>query len=394
LIPFIDLKPLVRSIRREARNAFDDVLDRREFLGQESVARLEADLVRHLEVKHAVACASGTDALSLALRAVGAKSRGDLVAIPNLTFWATSEAVVNEGCKPLVIDSAPDDLQMAYDQFIEAHQVTGFRTAIFVHMFGWTSRNLTALRNYCKDKSIVLIEDAAQAFGVRIDHGVAALKDAEIATLSFHPAKVIGGMMDGGAVVTKRDSYARALISLRNHGRVEHYKHDRVGWNSRMSGINAAYLRLILSNAEAIMDDRCAQISAYNAQIDTNDSRLLVKIYGPPEGVIGNGYLNVLTTSDRSEDVQVRMRLAGVDTGRVYPCTIADQPGFEGAFHGDLSVSRRFCEHVINLPVYYGLRPQAISEAVDALHRRVSAPAPIPDPPIDSTTDPEVSTDE
>ena len=145
------------------------------------------------------------------------------MAIPNLTFWATFEAVVNVGATPVLLDIDPIDLQMDLGEFLRAHHSRRFDAVILAHLFGWCSAKLDEFRGICRDKRITLIEDGAQAFGVKFD-GQSVFADADVATLSFHPAKLIGGIGDGGAVLTRSDRIAQRVSALANHGRTGHYE--------------------------------------------------------------------------------------------------------------------------------------------------------------------------
>src|SRR5262249_688455 len=154
-------------------------------------------------VARAVSCANGTDALRIALQAAGVRA-GMKVALPNLTFWATFEAAAQLGAVPVLVDVDPEDLQLSLEELRAAHDVHRFDAAILVHLYGWASARVREIRAFCKDRGVALVEDAAQAFGVEA-FGRPLLEEAEIAALSFYPAKVLGGAMDGGAIALGGD---------------------------------------------------------------------------------------------------------------------------------------------------------------------------------------------
>src|SRR5262249_32249353 len=137
-VPFIDLTRLVSRIREDVLLDFADVVSKCEFVGGPRIAALEKKLAATLAVPHVVSCANGTDALLVALQAAGVK-RGSKVALPNLTFWATFEAVVQLGATPVLVDVDPDDLQMSENELRSAHEAHRFDAALFVHLYGWTS---------------------------------------------------------------------------------------------------------------------------------------------------------------------------------------------------------------------------------------------------------------
>jgi len=344
VIPFINLRPLADELRPKIMQSLGEILDNTEFVSRGfHVQALEQQLCQQLGVRHAITCASGTSALTLALAAYNIG--GDqCVAMPNVTFWATYEAVVHAGARPLLIDIDPDDLQMSFDEFKRAHKQHRFKAAIFVHLFGWTSTRLTEFRTYCREHGITLVEDGAQAYGTLI-RGQSVFSEAEVITLSFHPAKVVAGLGDGGAVLTNDPVTAEGVRLLADHGRTGHYEHALVGWNSRMSGINAAYVLHATKIAEErVIADRQRIVRFYQ-------QRLAAK--RPPNDVTENGYLNIMHPYDPRHD---RMRELGVTCGRVYPVAVSDQTGATEALRfGELLFSKLHCQHVLNLPVWYGM---------------------------------------
>ena len=355
-VPFIDLRPYVNLVRTHGSAFVDDVealLDTRDFIGSyssETVRRFETALATKLGVSHVVGCANGTDALQLALRAAGIE-RGHRVAIPNLTFWATYEAVVNVGATPVLLDIDPVDKQMSYTEFVTAHGRRHFDAAILVHLLGWCSERLADFRLFCRDHRITLIEDGAQAFGVEYD-GQSVFADADAATLSFHPAKVLGGIGDGGAVICRTERMANRVRLYANHGRLSHFDHGAIGCNSRLDAIHAAWLLRALG----VIDDVIA------------DRRVTLKEYGstrPSSRVVGNGYLDVRYTSDSATATEFVERMKAVDVGisRAYPKTIADQIAARhtAVCVGDLECSRDHACRAVSRPVWYGMSAEEIT---------------------------------
>lgn len=361
-VPFVDLKPLVHAVRAEALEDFASILTSAEFVQGEKVARFESLLAQALDANHVVACSSGSDALVLALRALGVK-RGMKIAIPNMTFWATYEAVIHTGATPVLIDIDPDDLHMSLDEFQRAHTRFHLDGAIFVHLFGWTSARLFDFRAFCKDRTIFLLEDGAQAFGVKRE-GRSVFADAEVATLSFYPAKVLGGAMDGGAVVTDSPGTRERLASLRNHGRTRHYSFADVGYNARMSALQGAYLSRVLPLAPEILHSRRRAVHCYRELLHGAPG---VRVHAPPHGVEENGYLNILTL-ENPDRVARRLEQDRIGFARTYPEPIHEQPPAKGALRvGELSESRAFCRRVLNLPVFFGIEPEQCERAAASL---------------------------
>jgi UDP-2-acetamido-2-deoxy-ribo-hexuluronate aminotransferase len=392
-VPFIDLEPWVERVRRGDGADFGvgfpndviDLLDTREFLGGgPTTQKLEAALVKKLGAQHVVTCANGTDALQLALRASGI-DHGTRVAMPNLTFWATYEAIVNVGATPVLIDIDPDDRQMSFEEFKRAHDERRFDAAILVHLYGWCSSRLEEYRAFCRERRITLIEDGAQAFGVEVTKGEGFLgvnrqsvfAEADVATLSFHPAKVLGGIGDGGAVVCKTTRMAARVRALANHGRGGHGQHEHVaaGWNSRLDAIQAVWLLRGLDVIDEVIEARRALHAQYVDVLTAMlfESRPGATTYSArPGGVLTNGYMNTVSMDRSREDKRkpaaeiVRCLAAqGIEARRIYPYTICDQADGCISF-GSLEHSRAITNYVVSLPLYYGMTAETIERVAKA----------------------------
>jgi UDP-2-acetamido-2-deoxy-ribo-hexuluronate aminotransferase len=365
-VPFIDLGRLVARVREDVLPVWAECLDKCDFVGGPRVGALEKKLAGALGVPRVVSCANGTDALLVGLQALGVR-RGMKVALPNLTFWATFEAVVQLGATPVLVDVDPDDLQLSLHALRAAHDAHRFEAAMLVHLYGWTSAQLAEMRAFCKEREIRLLEDGAQCFGVQA-FGEPILAGADVATLSFYPAKVVGGAMDGGAITMQSADHEALVRSICNHGRSEHYAYAHVGWNSRMGGIQAAFLSRILDEVPAILESRRTASAYYRAELASVRG---LRVHGPPPGVTENGYLNVITLDDKpAQQIVDGLKAAGIGAARTYPQTMDVQPPAKAAgaiVHGDLRHSRRICESVVNLPLFYGIREDECAAAVKAL---------------------------
>jgi UDP-2-acetamido-2-deoxy-ribo-hexuluronate aminotransferase len=365
-VPFIDLSRLVARVRHDVLPAWTECLDRCEFVGGPRVAALEKKLAGVLGAPRVVTCANGTDALLVGLQALGVKP-GMKVALPNLTFWATFEAIVQLGATPVLVDVDPDDLQLSLPELRTAFEKHRFEAAILVHLFGWTSARVGEIRAFCKERGVGLLEDGAQCFGVEAC-GEPLLARADVATLSFYPAKVIGGAMDGGAVTVQTEAQEAYLRSICNHGRSDHYSYAHVGWNSRMGGVQAAFISRVLDELPAILASRREAAAFYRKRLEGARG---VKVYGPPAGVTENGYLSVITVEGKKGvELVDALKKAGVGAARTYPETMDVQPPARAAgaiVHGELSVSKRFCESVVNLPLFFGIRPDELETSALAL---------------------------
>lgn len=365
-VPFIDLSRLTARVRDDVLPAWTECFDKCEFVGGPRVVALEKKLAGVLKTPHAVSCANGTDALIIGLQALGVK-RGSRVALPNLTFWATLEAIVQLGAIPVLIDVDPDDLQIDFAELASAHDAHRFDAAVLVHLFGWTSARLAAIRAFCKERGVALLEDGAQCFGVEVG-GEPVLAKATVGTVSFYPAKVIGGAMDGGAITLQSEEQEKLVRSLCNHGRSDHYSYAHIGWNSRMGGVQAAFLGRMLDELPAVLASRRSCAEFYRQRLANNPK---VRVYGPPPGVVENGYLNVVTVQGKTgQELAAALKAAGIGCANTYPETMDIQPPIKNGgaiLHGDLKVSKAFCKSVVNLPLFFGIREDEREASAAAL---------------------------
>ena len=235
---------------------------------------------------------------------------------------------------------------------------------MLVHLFGWRSLKLAEFRGVCRDKRITLIEDGAQAFGVQFE-GQSVFADADVATLSFYPAKVLGGIGDSGAVLTRSDRIAKRVRALANHGRTGHYDHAVVGWNSRMDAIQAAWLLRALEVSDEVLQDRIVHHHQY--VLGDKGTGVDIRVAG-----LGNGYLDVRQV-DYPKTIAGKLQQKGVEARHIYPRTISDQPGAAGIAIpvGSLAASRRFCERVINLPLWYGMTNEDVERCASAFDEAI-----------------------
>jgi dTDP-4-amino-4,6-dideoxygalactose transaminase len=363
-VPFIDLSRTAQKIKQNVLRDWTEKLDKTQFIGGPSIKELEKRVGEYLQVKKLVGCSNGTDAILVGLQALGLKP-GQKVAITNLTFWSPLEAIVQLGAQPVLIDIDPDDLQMSFAEFKKAHEKFRFEAAILVHLYGWTSAQLMEFRNFCKERGIALLEDAAQAFGVRYQ-GESLYKDARIGTISFYPAKVIGAAGDAGAITSNDESLAGICDSLINHGRAQHYSYDRIGWNGRMAELQAVY---ILRQFEIIEELLATRRTAEKYYIQFfNNHRDLIRVYQPPQQVEGNGYLTVFTGPKKTGEEMIQaLKAKGIGCARTYPETIDLQPPTRNALRvSDLNISRGLTQRVFNLPVFGYITPEECEAAARA----------------------------
>lgn len=363
-VPFIDLRRFEPDFLDRWAEICARLSAETRFVGSPEVAELESAVADRLEVGHAIGCANGTDALQLALRAVGVEP-GDTVLLPDATFWATFEAIVNVGGRPVTVDIGLDDLQIDVDLLRRALDEFQPAAAVAVHLYGWGSARLAELRELCRERRVPLIEDGAQAFGTTLD-GASIFRGCQLATLSFYPAKVLGACGDAGMVVTDDDDLAGTVRRLGNHGRSSHYGHDLVGWNSRLGGFEAAYLTLSLEYLDERIASRRRATDEYRRRLSTYGVRCLA----PPAGQEENGYLNVtLHEAERRAAIETELERRGIGFGNVYPCSISRQPGAASMLAGRIGGRRAdyLARGVLNLPVFAHITEEEIEEVIEAM---------------------------
>lgn len=369
-VPFIDLKRFEPDFLERWHERVRDVTANTRFVGGPDVAKLEARLRDDTGVAEVVTCANGTDAIQLALRAVGVGD-GDRVLIPDATFWATFEAVVNVGARPVTVDIDRRDLQMDFDLFASAIAEHRPKAAILVNLYGWGSARLADFRRLCAEKGLPLIEDTAQGYASTW-RGESLFKGAFISTTSFYPAKVLGACGDAGAVFCSSKDQAAKVRRLGNHGRTSHYAYGEVGWNSRLGGLEGSWLELCMDYLPARIESRRRAAQWYQAEL----KKLDVEVVVPPADYVENGYLNVmLVDPEVRPKIEATLKENGIGFGNVYPGSMSTQPGAEGFIAGRVggAVAEWQARAVLNLPLFAYLKDSELEEVMSVFRKALAA---------------------
>lgn len=362
-VPLLDLRAQHSTIRDSVVNAMMKVVDDQAFILGEPVERLEREVAALSHTTHAIGCANGTDAILLALRALGI-GHGDEVVTTPFTFFATAGAIHNVGARPVFADIKPDTFNVSTDA-IAASIKPSTRAVIAVDLFGQMAP-IEQVRDAAGD--LPIIEDAAQSIGARrkIDGSwVMAGEAATIGTFSFFPSKNLGGYGDGGMMVTQDDALATRLRRLRVHGGMKTYYHDEVGYNSRLDALQAAVLSAKLTRLESWSAARRKNASYYDAAFaDLDDVR--TPTIDPANESIYNQYT---LRAARRNDLQVHLKNQGIGSAVYYPLPLHLQPCFQylGCKQGEFPESERASEEVISLPVYPELKQSQLDEVIESV---------------------------
>jgi dTDP-4-amino-4,6-dideoxygalactose transaminase len=336
------------------------VVDAQTFILGEPVAALERTVAELSHTRHAVGCASGTDALLLALRAVDA-GRGDEVITTPFTFFATAGTIHNVGATPVFVDIEPDTFNIRPDA-VAAARTAKTKAVMPVDLFG----QMAALEAVAAAvPGLPLIEDAAQSIGARrmIDgEWRMAGEVPTIGTFSFFPSKNLGGHGDGGMLVTQDDRLAERLRRLRMHGGAKQYFHDEVGYNSRLDALQAAVLSAKLPHLAGWSAKRRRNAAYYDAAFkDLADVR--TPVVRPENESIFNQYT---IRVPRRDALQAFLKERGIGTAIYYPLPLHLQPCFSylGYREGQCPESERAAAEVLSLPIFPELTESQLDEVV------------------------------
>ncbi len=365
-IPFVDLAAGVRPIREELLAAIAGVIDSAHFVGGPPVAEFERAFAARCGTPHAVAVKTGTDALLLALRALGVGPGDEVITAAN-SFFATAEAIALSGARPVFADVRDDDLLIDAERVEEC--VTGkTRALIPVHLYGRCA-DVDALRPFASTLNLAILEDACQAHGAaRAGRPAGSLADA--AAFSFYPTKNLGALGEGGAVTTRSSEVAGRVRRLRDHGQGDKHRHDEIGTNARLDSLQCAALSIRLNRLDAAIAARQAVAARYRAALDGVDG---VRLPPPDDAQVAGVYhLFVVRVAERDR-VRAALADAGIDTAIHYPTPIHLQPAFAhlGYEPGDLPVTERAAGEILSLPMYPELPLEDVDRVAEALIRAV-----------------------
>lgn len=357
----VDLKGQYEKIREEINAGIQEVLDTTTFIKGGKVVEFQHELEQYLGVKHVIPVGNGTDALQIALMALGLKP-GDEVITPTFTFIATAEVVALLGLTPVVVDVDFDTFNISVESLKKA--ITPRTKAIVpVHLFGQNA-DMEAILQLAEEYNLYVVEDACQSIG-----SVYTFSDGrpvrsgcmgDIGCTSFFPSKNLGCYGDGGAIFTNNDELAEQMRAIANHGMTVRYYHDRVGVNSRLDSIQASILQVKLKNLDDYITARQKVADYYDEAFGANE-KLIIPARTSRSTHVFHQYTLKLNGVDR-KGLQAYLADKGIPTMIYYPVPLHLQKAYQDVRYkaGDFPVAERLCDCVLSLPMHTELTEEQL----------------------------------
>jgi UDP-2-acetamido-2-deoxy-ribo-hexuluronate aminotransferase len=348
-VNFIDLKPQYAALKPSILRRLEAVLDHGQFILGPEVRELEAQLAAYTGSSHCITVASGTEALLIALMALGIKSGDEVITTP-FTFVATAETIVLVGATPVFVDVEPDTCNIDAAQ-IERAITPRTRAIMPVALYGQPA-DMDEINAIAARHGLAVIEDAAQSFGADYK----GRKSGNLSTVgctSFYPSKPLGCYGDGGALFTNDDALAEAMREIRVHGQRGHYHYERIGVGGRMDSMQCAVVLAKLERFEWELEQR-QQIGARYAELFADLPAGTRPVAVRPDRT--SVYAQYTLISDRRDALVASLKAAGVPTAVHYPRPLNEQPAYEGLTRGDATpVAASLAKKVFSLPMYADL---------------------------------------
>jgi dTDP-4-amino-4,6-dideoxygalactose transaminase len=364
-VPLLDLQGQHQELREELLAAVTRVFESQRFvLGDEGRA-LETEIAAYTQTKHAIGCASGSDALLLALMALNIKAGDEVITTP-FTFFATGSAITRLGARPVFVDIDP--LTYNIDPDAVAHAITSRTKAIMpVHLYGQCV-DMDALLQIAEPHQIPIVEDAAQAIGAE-DTGRRAGSLGVIGCFSFYPSKNLGGAGDGGMMTTNDPSLNERLKTLRVHGGLVEYRHAEVGINSRLDELQAAVLRVKLKYLDRWSNQRRVNAQRYDELFQDRGLEFTIVTPFVREEARHIFHQYVLRVPNYRDDLVKHLAENGIGTGIYYPIPLHLQEcfAFLGYREGDCPEAERAAKETVALPIFPELTESQQRHVVDSL---------------------------
>lgn len=368
-IPFIDLKSQYQNHQTPINTAINNVLDHGQYIMGPEVYELEKQLADYIDVKHVLACSSGTDALILPLMSKSLNANDAIFTTP-FTFFASAESITLAGATPVFVDIHPDtysidvnSLTLQIEKVIKEGKLTP-RGILAVDLFGLAA-DYSAINALAKKHGMFVLEDAAQSFGAEF-HGSKACGLADVGATSFYPAKPLGCYGDGGAVFTNDTNLYETLLSLRVHGQGktgDKYDNVRIGLNARMDTIQAAILLEKLKLYDEEIEQRNRVAESYNKKLEG-----LLKTPEIPNGQ-SSVWAQYSIQSNKRNEIRAALQDNGIPTAVFYPIPIHLSTAYKflGYTDGDFPESEAASKRIFSLPMHPYLEEEQITLITDTI---------------------------
>lgn len=345
MIPMVDLSRQYQMLKKEIDRAIQEVLDNTQFILGPNVVSLEEDIATYNGLSHAVGIANGTDALLIALRACGIGDGDEVITTP-FTFIATAEVIAELNAVPVFVDIVPETFNID-PRKIEERITDKTRAVIPVHLFGQPA-DMDRIIDIAQRHNLKVIEDCAQAFGAEYK-GRKVGTFGDCGCFSFFPSKNLACYDDGGMIITGDERIADVIRMLRNHGSSVRYYHDMLGYNSRLDEIQAAIVRVKLKRIDELNEMRRVNADLYRSMITRRDIVLPAEEPGSK-----HVYHQFTLRSERRDDIAKRLSEENIASAVYYPVPLHKQKAFnlQGSLSSDLSISEKFAEEVLSLPMF------------------------------------------
>ena len=360
-IQMVDLKTQYLNIKEEIDRAVLDCIASTEYINGAKVKEFQQHLEAYLDVQHVIHCANGTDALQIALMALGLQP-GDEVIVPTFTYVATAEVIALLHLKPVMVDVYPDTFNISLEH-CERVITTKTKAIVPVHLFG-QSADMERIVTFAEKHHLFVIEDAAQAIGADYFFKNGTSKKVgtigDIGSTSFFPSKNLGCYGDGGALFTNNDQYAEMLRMVANHGQKKKYYHSVVGVNSRLDTLQAAILDVKLKYLDVYAKNRQKVALGYDEAFkDLRDIKTPFR--SPFSTHVFHQYTLQLPIGIR-EDFQRFMHEKKIPTMIYYPLPLYEQEAFKdpNVNSADFPVTNELCQRVISLPIHTEMKSQTL----------------------------------
>jgi dTDP-4-amino-4,6-dideoxygalactose transaminase len=349
-VPLLDLRGQHLSLRPQLLEAVERVIDSQQFVLGSEVEAFEKRVAEYCTTEFAIGCASGSDALLLALMALELKAGDEVITTP-FTFFATGAAIARLGARPQFVDIEPHTYNLDARR-VEAAITSRTRAILPVHMYGQCA-NMDALLEISKRHRLPIVEDAAQAIGAE-DQGRRAGSMGQMGCFSFYPTKNLGGAGDGGMIVTNDQALSERLRKLRVHGGPTEYQHDEVGINSRLDALQAAVLCVKLKHLDPWSEARRKKATFYNALFEEADlaAEFFPPFVRPDARHIFHQY--VIRAPRRRDDLLKHLSEHGIGSKIYYPVPLHLQKCFAylGYQNGDFPEAERAALETLALPCF------------------------------------------